>query len=123
MQALVHAANTFPNTGRIIRPFAIAIVLSLLCYTTYNHFQQRPKDRVNMEKSSGKNGKHANEKARESADEQYQEAKDAWQQMKAKPNKSPQDKQLQQQLEKQVKHLEKKKNWKGEHHSQKHKGN
>lgn len=123
MDTTLHAPNQTISSGRFPWPLVIAILLSLLCYTTYNHFQQRPKDRVNMEKSSGRNGKHANEKARESADEQYQEAKDAWQQMKAKPNKSPQDKQLQQQLEKQVKHLEKKKNWKGEHHSQKHKGN
>jgi hypothetical protein len=43
--------------------------------------------------------------------------------LKSKANKSREDKQLQQQLEKQVKHLEKKKGWKGENHSQKHKGN
>lgn len=76
-----------------------------------------------MEKSPGRNGKHANPKARQSADEQYQQAKEAWQKLKSKPNKSPEDKQLQQQLEKQVKHWEKKKGWKGEQHSQKHKGN
>lgn len=76
-----------------------------------------------MEKSSGRNDKHSNPKARQSAEEQYQKAKDAWQQLKSKANKSREDKQLQQQLEKQVKHLEKKKGWKGENHSQKHKGN
>lgn len=75
-----------------------------------------------MEKSSGRNDKHSNPKARQSAEEQYQKAKDAWQQLKSKANKSPEDKKLQQQLEKQVKHLEKKKGWKGENHSQKHKG-
>ena len=76
-----------------------------------------------MEKSSGKNDKHSSPKARQGAEEQYQKARNAWQQLKSKANKSPEDKQLQQQLEKQVKHLEKKKGWKGENHSQKHKGN
>lgn len=76
-----------------------------------------------MEKSSGRNGKHSNPKARKSAEDQYQKVKEEWQQLKAKTNKSPEDKKLQQQLEKQVKHLEKKKNWKGENHSQKNKGN
>ena len=123
MQSLTHTGHPPSNAGRSTLPLLLALLLSLLCFATYNHFQQRPKGRLNMEKSSGRNGKHANEKARESADDQYQQAREAWQRMKAKPNKSAEDKQLQQQLEKQVKHLEKKKNWKGEHHSQKHKGN
>ncbi|MFZ4633269.1 MAG: hypothetical protein ACOYNO_03575 [Saprospiraceae bacterium] len=80
-------------------------------------------DRVNMEKSSGRNGKHANRKARESAEEQYNKVKEAWQQIKSKPRKSSEDKKLQQELERQVKHWERKKGWKGENHSQKNKGN
>lgn len=111
------------NAGRQVLPLIIAAVLSLLCYLTYDYVQQTQKDRVNMEKSSGRNGKHSNPKARKSAEDQYQKVKKEWQQLKAKTNKSPEDKQLQQQLEKQVKHLEKKKNWKGENHSQKSKGN
>lgn len=111
------------NAGRQLLPLIIAAVISLLCYLTYDYAQQTQKDRVNMEKSSGRNGKHSNPKARKSAEDQYQKVKEEWQQLKAKTNKSPEDKKLQQQLEKQVKHLEKKKNWKGENHSQKNKGN
>lgn len=111
------------NSGRQVLPLVVAALLSLLCYLTYDYVQQTQKDRVNMEKSSGRNGKHSNPKARQSADDKYQKIKEEWQQLKAKTNKSPEDKKLQQQLEKQVKHLEKKKNWKGENHSQKNKGN
>lgn len=107
----------------LVFTFLAAIALSLLCLLSYDYIQQTRQNRVNMEKSPGRNGKHANPKARQSADEQYQQVKEAWQKLKSKPNKSPEDKQLQQQLEKQVKHWEKKKGWKGEQHSQKHKGN
>lgn len=104
--------------------FLLIVLLALAAgYFSYTAAPQPPRERLNMEKSPGKNGKHSNSKARQSADEQYQKAKDAWQQIKSKSNKSPEDKKLQQQLEKQVKRLEKKKNWKGEHHGQKHKGN
>lgn len=112
-----------PVSGNPLWLLWIAVLLSLVFSLSYDYVQQTNRNQVNMEKSSGRNGKHANPKARQSAEEQYQKAKDAWQQLKVKPNKSPADKQLQQQLEKQVKHLEKKKGWKGEHHSQKHKGN
>ena len=121
--------NTLPlsapptHSSRHLLPLFFVSALILLCYLTYNYTQQTQNSRVNMEKSSGRNGKHSNPKARQSAEEQYQKVRDEWQQLKAKANKSPEDKQLQQQLEKQVKHLEKKKNWKGEHHSQKSKGN
>ena len=121
--------NTLPsptsasNTGRFLLPVLLAAILSAALYQTYNHAPQPPRDRTNMEKSSGKNDKHSSPKARQGAEEQYQKARNAWQQLKSKANKSPEDKQLQQQLEKQVKHLEKKKGWKGENHSQKHKGN
>ncbi len=111
------------NSNRQLLPLILAIALSLLCCLAYSSMQHAQKDRVNMEKSSGRNGKHSNPKARQSAEEQYQKAREEWQQLKAKTNKTPEDKQLQQQLEKQVKHLEKKKTWKGEHHSQKNKGN
>lgn len=112
-----------PISAKPLRSILIATLLSLLFYGSYDYLQQTSRDRVNMEKSSGRNEKHANPKARQSAEEQYQKAKEAWQQLKSKANKSPEDKKLQQELEKQVKHWEKKKGWKGEHHGQKHKGN
>ena len=109
-------------SGRPLLFLVIAALLSLLCYQTYEYTQRTQKDRLNMEKSSGRNGKHSNVDARESAEEQYQKVREEWLKVKSKAQKSPEDR-LQQQLEKQVKHLEKKKNWKGENHSQKHKGN
>lgn len=123
MENTLHPIIPQSKPGKQLLPMVIAALLSLLCYVAYDYAQHTQKSRVNMEKSSGRNGKYSNPKARQSAEEQYQKAKEAWQQLKAKTNKSPEDKQLQQQLEKQVKHLEKKKNWKGEHHSQKSKGN
>ena len=123
MENTLHPPVPQPNSGRHLLPLVIAAMLSLLCYLTYDYVQQTQQNRVNMEKSSGRNGKHSNPKARQRAEEQYQKTKEAWQQLKTKTNKSPEDKKLQQQLEKQVKHLEKKKNWNGEHHSQKNKGN
>jgi hypothetical protein len=74
------------------------------------------------EKSGGRNDKHANPDTKASAEQKYEEARAAWQKLKSKPNKTPAEKQLQQQLEKQVKHWKKKKDWGGENHSQKHKG-
>lgn len=115
--------NPRTKSGGITLLLPLSLALSLLFYFSYSPLQQTTTDRVNMEKSSGRNGKHANPKARQSAEEQYQKAKDAWQQLKSKVNKSAGDKKLQQELEKQVKHWEKKKGWNGEHHSQKHKGN
>ncbi|MBK6930738.1 MAG: hypothetical protein IPH12_07615 [Saprospirales bacterium] len=106
-----------------IWPLFAAVALSLLCLFSYDYLRQSQPNRVKMEKSSGKNGKHSNPKARQSAEKEYQKAKEAWQKLKAKTNKSAKDKKLQQELEKRVKHLEKKKTWKGEQHSQKHKGN
>lgn len=123
MKNTLHPPIPQTYSGRQLLPLVVAAVLSLLCYLTYDYVQQTQKDRVNMEKSSGRNEKHSNSKASKSEEQQYQKAKEAWQKLKTKTNKSPEDKNLQQQLEKQVKHLEKKKNWKGEHHSQKNKGN
>lgn len=111
-----------PSRGLLVIT-VFTFFLVVIGYVFYEITPPIQRDRLQMEKSSGKNGKHSNPKARQSAEDQYQKAKDAWQQIKSKPNKTSQDKQLMQQLEKQVKRLEKKKNWKGENHSQKHKGN
>ena len=47
-----------------------------------------------MEKSSGKNGKHANPKARESAEQEYQKVKQQFQEWDKKPNKTPEEKEF-----------------------------
>ena len=73
--------------------------------------------------SSGKNGKHVNQNAQKNAEEQYQKAKEAFDNLNKKPKKTSADNKLQDKLKKQVEHWRKKKDWGGENHSQKHKGN
>jgi hypothetical protein len=67
-----------------------------------------PDHRLKMEKSSGKNGKHANPKARESAEREYQRVKkelDGLNNRPAKPGgRSPEDKKLLKKLREQLNH-------------------
>lgn len=70
----------------------------------------------------GKNAAHANQKAREAAEKRYQEAKQEYEQMKSKPNKTPEDKKQLKKLENTVKSEKKKMDFTGENHSQKAKG-
>lgn len=104
-------------------PLIVAAVLGLLCYLTYDYAQRTQKERVNMEKSSGRNEKHSNPKARSKAEEQYRKAKEEFDQLDKKPKKTKEDNKLLDKLRKKVEHWCKKKDWGGEHHSQKHKGN
>ncbi len=76
-----------------------------------------------MEKSSGKNEKHANQKAREVAENAYQKAKEAFEKLLKKPNKTPEDKKLLKKLQRELEHWRMKKDWNGENHAQKNKGN
>lgn len=73
--------------------------------------------------SSGKNGKHVNQKAQKNAEEQYQKVKEAFDKLNKKPKKSREDNKQLEKLKNQVEHWRKKKDWGGENHSQKHKGN
>lgn len=84
-----------------------------------------PDNRVKMEqrKGSGKHGKHASSKAREKAQQEYEKVKEQLQQWNRKPNKTPDDKKFIEKLRKQLEHFRKKKDFSGEHHSQKPKGN
>ncbi|MFN0035130.1 MAG: hypothetical protein ACKVUS_08690 [Saprospiraceae bacterium] len=101
--------------------FAALLFLIGLAYTTHSAVQKQ--ERLNIENNSSRNGKHANPNAQASAEQKYEHAKAAMQKLKTKANKTPEEKQAFQELEKQVKHWQKKKGWKGENHSQKHKGN
>lgn len=109
--------------GGQLSHLVIAALLCLLCYLTYDYVRQTQKDRVNMEKSSGRNGKHSNPKARKSAEEQYRKAKEEFDQLDKKPKKTKEENKLLDKLRKKVEHWRKKKDWGGESHSQKHKGN
>ena len=75
-----------------------------------------------MEKSSGRNGKHANQDAKSSADNQFEKISEEYEKLKIKPGKTKEDIALLKKLKKQVKHWRNKKDWTGEHHSQKSKG-
>lgn len=75
-----------------------------------------------MSKSSGRNGKHANPKAREKADDDYEKVKHELDEWTSKPNKTPEDKDFINKLRKKLKQLQQKKDFSGENHSQKHKG-
>ena len=90
-------------------------------------FQLQPQllrdHQLQMEKSSGKNEKHANPKARDSAQQQYEKAKQEFEFWDKKPNKTPEEKNFVKKLRKLVEHLRKKKDFTGENHSQKNKGN
>lgn len=74
-------------------------------------------------KSGGKHGKHSNPKARQSADEKYQEAKTEFEKLNSKIKKTPEEKAELEKWRTQMKHWMKKKDWSGEQHSQKNKGN
>ena len=114
---------TFLTKGILI--FAL---LGILAFVTSTYLSQPPPEplrdnRLKMEKSSGKNGKHANPKARESAQQQYEKAKQEFEHWDKKPNKTPEEKKLVKKLRNLVEHLRKKKDFTGENHSQKNKGN
>ena len=90
----------------------------------YVQNQEEVRDSIReMQKSSGKNGKHANAKARESAEREYQKVKEELQQWDRKPNKTPNDKDYIKKLRKMLERLRNKKDFAGENHSQKYKGN
>lgn len=96
------------------------IVLGMLFPIFCERTIARGRDNIlKMEKGGGKNANHANQKARESAEQEYQKVKQEYEALDKKRMKTPDDKKLLDKLEKQMKHWKKKKDWGGEHHSQK----
>ncbi|MBP6826548.1 MAG: hypothetical protein KA165_08315 [Saprospiraceae bacterium] len=98
-----------------------ALLLSGVYYYQSGQYYST-RNKVEM-KSSGKSGKHANPKARQSADERYKEAKTEFEKLDSKVDKTPEDKSMLEKWRTQMKHWKKKKDWSGEQHSQKNKGN
>ncbi|MGJ8661627.1 MAG: RHS repeat domain-containing protein, partial [Bacteroidota bacterium] len=76
-----------------------------------------------LNSGGGKNGQHANQKAKQSALEKYESLKKEFESLRSKPNKSKSDNALLKKLEKQVKHLKQKADYGGENHSRTAKGN
>ncbi|WP_110052813.1 DUF6443 domain-containing protein [Chitinophaga sp. S165] len=70
----------------------------------------------------GKNGQHANQKARDSAKERYEKVKKEYDALKSKPNKTKEDKAALEKLKRSVDHEKKKMDNTGENHSKKAKG-
>jgi hypothetical protein len=113
--------TTFPAYG-----WLALVVASTLIYAITAHYTAPlniPTDyRLKMEKSSGRNDPHANQKARDKAQEDYDKVREELQEWNRKPNKTPDDKKFIEKLRKQLERLRNKKDFSGENHSQKHKG-
>lgn len=82
-----------------------------------------PIKRLGDQKTSGKNGKHANTKAKESALDKYNNFKSEYESLKTKPNKTKEDKKAMEKARKQMTHWKGKADFSGENHSQRNKGN
>ena len=103
----------------------LILAISVAAFFSFYHYQTngRPQENLlRMEKGGGKNAPHANQKAKKAAEEAYNKAKEAYDQLFKKADKTPEEKALLDKLKKQAEHWRKKKDWKGENHSQKNKG-
>ncbi len=118
------AANKIPiRQPNYFLPLFLSVALMLLGIVGWNYFQQNRDNTLRMEKAGGRNAKHSNQKARESAEKEYEKAKAEYEKLKSKPSKSKEDAELRDKLKNVMEHWRKKKDWKGENHSQKSKGN
>lgn len=99
------------------------LLCSAVYLLSYRQVEQSRRERMEMKKSRGRNESHANQKAREKADEEYRKAKEALHGLEQKIQKTKEESKMLEKLRSKVKHWRKKKDWAGEHHSQKHKGN
>lgn len=113
----------FPNRNLLL--WTLAVLVCATCFLAYWYVPPPLLDRVEIkeQKSSGRNEKHANPDARSRAEEEYEKAKEEFEKLRTKRDKSKEDVQELNELKKRMKHWQKKKDWGGENHSQKHKGN
>ncbi len=79
-------------------------------------------DKKSNTSGGNKNSAHANQKAREVAQQRYENAKAEYEAAKSKPNKTPEEKKLVDKLENSMKHEKQKMDNIGENHSRKAKG-
>lgn len=123
MQTQVFTPNDSAKAN-LHKIWLILILVAIVLGTFFPIFYERtiPRERDNllkMEKGGGKNANHANPKAKQSAEQEYQKIRQEYEALDKKRMKTPDDKKLLDKLEKQMKHWKKKKDWSGEHHSQK----
>lgn len=123
MSSVSLSLDTTPRKNTFWPILILAIGVAVF-FSFYNYqITERPQENLlKMEKGGGKNAPHANQKARKAAEEAYDKAKKAYDELFKKPDKTPEEKATLDKLKKQVEHWRKKKDWKGENHSQKNKG-
>jgi hypothetical protein len=114
--------TTFPAYG-----WWALVVACTLTYAIITHYTVplniSTDYQLKMDKSSGRNDPHANQQAREKAQQEYEKVRDELQEWNRKPNKTPDDKKFIEKLRKLMERLRKKKDFTGETHSRKSKGN
>lgn len=116
--------STTPVTGWLILALCFALICAIAShYVALPGAYQNNQLKMELEKSGGRNEPHANQKAREKAQQEYEKAREEYQEWNRKPNKTPDDKKFIEKLRKQLERFRKKKDFNGENHSQKHKGN
>jgi len=117
-------APSLHHSGKSLTPIAIAVIFTLLFFAGYNLVQQYSKENktLKIEKSTGKNEKHVNQKAKERAEQEFKKVNDELAKLRARTPKTKEDVKQVDKLERLKKHWQKKKDWPGEHHSQKAKG-
>lgn len=123
--------STQPNyAGSFIPVARWVLILTIGIASTFaalSYYQMQRNDtetgRMRMDKNSGRNEPHANQKARDKAQQEYEKIREEFQNWNRKPNKTPDDKKFIEKLRKQLERFRKKKDFGGENHSQKHKGN
>ncbi len=113
-------------TNRKLQIFVFTFILSLLTSIVVWQISVHTKNAIEImeySKGGGKNDKHSNEKARDSAKKMYEKAKQEFEKLNSKFKKSKEDIKLLEKLKRQMKHWKSKMDNVGENHSQKPKGN
>lgn len=94
----------------------------MMANSTANQGQGYDRGKSNVS-NGNKNSQHANPKAKASAAEKYEAAKQQYEDMRHKPNKTQEDKRLETSYKKQMEHWKGKMDFQGENHSRIVKGN
>jgi len=109
---------------KLIVGLIISFLIIGMFYNQFSNHKNKDKTEQNEnKKSSGKNEKHINQQAKEQAKKNYENAKNEFDKIDKKTQKTSNDKKLWNKLRKQVKHWKNKMDNTGENHSQKAKGN
>lgn len=123
-------ATTHHTPSKASSPTLWVLIIGMICalfYAITVHYTAplniSTDFQLKMEKKSGRNEPHANQKARERAQQKYEEAKREFEYWDKKPKKTPDEKKLAQKFRRLMEHFRKKKDFTGENHSQKSKGN